>query len=188
MQAVSAIIAFGPGRFPGYAIGMADAVDHDVMLAQFQQVFENWVPHNKELGLEMTGYESKAAIIRLPYDDKLVGDPATGILHGGAITTLMDATCGACVFVARKKPGRIATLDLRIDYLRPATPKEDVICRAECYRITRSVAFVRGMAHHGDAERPIAHAAGSFMLFDQHFGPEKTGSAKSDERAQGKES
>jgi acyl-coenzyme A thioesterase PaaI-like protein len=55
------------------------------------------------------------------------------------------------------------TLDLRVDYVRAATPWRTVVARAECYRITRSAAFVRGLAHDGELDDPVAHAAGVFM-------------------------
>lgn len=141
------------------------------MLERFKQVFGDFIPHNRALGLRVVGYAEGTAIIELPYHEQLVGNPETGVLHGGAITTLMDATCGASVFIKRRRPGRVATLDLRIDYLRPATPGQKVIAKAECYKVTRSVAFTRGIAHHGDEADPIAHATGAFMLFDEHFGP-----------------
>lgn len=143
----------------------------DEALIRFQQVFDQWIPHNRALQLEFMGHEPGVAIIRLPYSAQLVGNPETGVLHGGAITSLMDATCGASVFVKRRKPGRIATLDLRIDYLKPSSPPLDVIARAECYKVTRSIAFVNCIAHNGDAQDPVAHATGTFMLFSDSFGP-----------------
>jgi acyl-coenzyme A thioesterase PaaI-like protein len=62
-----------------------------------------------------------------------------------------------------------ATLDLRVDYLRPATPGKTVVGRGECYRITRSIAFVRGQAHDGDPADPLAHVAGTFMALEGYF-------------------
>ena len=59
---------------------------------------------------------------------------------------------------------KFATLDLRIDYAKPAASGQPVIAEAECYRITRSVAFTRAIAHQGDLKDPIAAAAGTFML------------------------
>jgi uncharacterized protein (TIGR00369 family) len=102
--------------------------------------------------------------MRLPYHPQLVGNPETGVLHGGAITALIDACCGAAVFMALAKPAFIATLDLRIDYLAPATPGRDVYADIECYKLTRNIAFVRGCGYHDRADDPIAAAAGSFML------------------------
>ena len=136
------------------------------VLAQLNRNFHQVVPHNRALGLEMVALEDGEARMRLPYSLDLVGNPETGVLHGGPITSLMDACCGAAVFMKLSSPAPIATLDLRIDYLRPAAAGQDVIAHATCYRLTRNVAFVRGVAFHaesGEAD-PIAAAAGAFML------------------------
>ena len=126
--------------------------------------FERIVPHNRALNLEILALEHARATFRLPYDVKLIGNPETGVLHGGAITAAMDATCGTAVFQALPRPMVIATLDLRIDYLKPATPPRDITIRAHCYKVTRNVAFVRGLAFHDDEADPIASGTGSFML------------------------
>jgi len=89
------------------------------------------------------------------------------VLHGGMITSLIDACCGMSVFLKSGFTRRVATLDLRIDYLRPANPPEDVLARAECYKLTRHVAFVRALAHHGDLADPIASASGTFVIFER---------------------
>jgi acyl-coenzyme A thioesterase PaaI-like protein len=60
-----------------------------------------------------------------------------------------------------------ATLDLRIDYLRPAAALKDLLAEAECYRVTRHVAFVRGVCHQGDAERPVANLTATFIVADR---------------------
>ncbi len=136
------------------------------LLAQLNRHFHQVVPHNRALGLEMVALEDGEATMRLPYSLDLVGNPETGVLHGGPISSLMDACCGAAVFMKLPSPVPIATLDLRIDYLRPATAREDVLARAVCFRLSRNVAFVRGVAYHaetGEAD-PIASAAGAFML------------------------
>ena len=104
------------------------------------------------------------ASMHLPFHEDLIGDPVAGVLHGGAITALMDACCGAAVFMALKEPQAIATLDLRIDYLRRGEPGKDVVTEAEVIKMTRSVAFTRAIAHHGDPDDPVAAAAGSFMV------------------------
>src|SRR5690606_28685264 len=53
---------------------------------------------------------------------------------------------------------------LRMDYLRPASPSRSTHCDAHCYRITRSVAFVRAQVHQGDRDEPVATAQAAFML------------------------
>ena len=122
------------------------------------------IPHNLALGIEAIELERATALLRLPYDLKLVGNPDTGTLHGGAITALLDACSGTAVFTALTVWAPIATLDLRIDYLRAAEPGRDVLGRARCYKVTRNVAFTRAVAYHDSEDDPIATAAGTFML------------------------
>lgn len=104
--------------------------------------------------------------MELPYRADLVGDPGTGVLASGPILTLMDMATSASIWIRRAAFAPQATLDLRVDYLRPATPGRSVIGRGECYRITRAIAFVRGQAHDGDPADPLAHVAGTFMFTD----------------------
>jgi uncharacterized protein (TIGR00369 family) len=133
-------------------------------MATINRTFSELVPHNRALGMVLLEVDDHRAMYRLPYDRKLVGNPETGVLHGGAISSMIDACCGTAVLMALPQPMPLATLDLRIDYLAPATPERDVICRADCYRVTRNVAFVRAIAYHDDEANPIAAAAGAFML------------------------
>lgn len=123
------------------------------------------VPHNRALDLHVVDYRPEHLSLCLPYREDLVGNPETGVLHGGCITSLIDATCGGAVILSLTAPRRIATLDLRIDYVRPALPEQEVICDAHCYKVTRHVAFVRAIAHHGDEVSPIASASGTFVVF-----------------------
>ena len=128
------------------------------------------IPHGAAIGIEVVAAAHARTSLRLPWRAELVGNPDRGLLHGGAITTLIDSASGLAVFLALERPPAIATLDLRIDYLRPPGTGEAVIADAECYRLTRSIAFVRALAHHGDAGRPIAHGAATFKL-DSPGGP-----------------
>jgi uncharacterized protein (TIGR00369 family) len=124
------------------------------------------VPYNGALGMQAEEASADGIVVLLPYRPELVGNPETGVLHGGVITALVDSASGMSVFLKRGKPARIATLDLRIDYLKPATPAQDVRARAECYKVTRQVAFVRATAYHADPADPIATSAGTFVIFD----------------------
>lgn len=122
------------------------------------------VPHNKALGMKVVDMQPREAVFELPYDEKLVGNPDTGVIHGGAITALLDGASGASVFAALTDFVPIATLDLRIDYLRPAEVGKSVLARATCYKVTKNVAFTRAVAYHDDPDDPIAHSVGTFML------------------------
>jgi uncharacterized protein (TIGR00369 family) len=122
------------------------------------------IPHNRALGLRVRDMQRGEATFELPYDVKLVGNPDTGVLHGGAITALIDAASGASVFAALTEWKPIATLDLRIDYLRAGEVGRDIVCRAHCYKLTRNVAFTRAVAFHDDEADPIASSLGTFMI------------------------
>jgi uncharacterized protein (TIGR00369 family) len=149
-----------------------------ITLADVNNWFVVGIPHNVALGMVVTGFGEDRATAELPFDDKLVGNPDTGYLHGGVITSLVDAVAGLSVYVALRQPLRIATLDLRIDYLRPTTPRQTLICTAHCYKLTRQVAFVRAIAHHGDEQDAIASAVGTFRVFSSDVpAPPDTGAA-----------
>ena len=126
--------------------------------------YVDWVPHNRALGVELSSMRDGKVTLRLPYDPRFIGNPLTGVLHGGVITTMMDACCGVAVFLALPEPNSIATLDLRIDYMKPAEPERDVFGQAECYKLTKNVAFARGIAYQDDPAHPIAAVAAAFML------------------------
>lgn len=129
-----------------------------------EKALVKYIPHMQELGMELTEVGGGAAVMELPYQDRLVGNPDTGVLHGGAVTTLIDSVCGMAVASALDEPCPIATLDLRIDYLRPATPGEALLARADCYKVTKQMAFVRSTAYHDNVDDPVATAAGTFIL------------------------
>ena len=122
-------------------------------------------PHGKALGMELIGTEGGKALVKVPYAEHLVGDPDTGVIHGGVITATLDNASGWCVRLHQDYIDgmSMATLDLRIDYMKPATPREDLMVMAECYKITRNIAFVRAYAYQDDIEDPVATSVAAFM-------------------------
>lgn len=142
------------------------------------EMFENAIPHNRELGIRITDMGDTTAKMSMPFAPHLVGDPETGVLAGGVVTTLMDSVCGLAVMAAMPEPGPIATLDLRIDYLRPATPGEVLLAEADCYRLTRSIAFARGTAYHANGDGPIAAVQGTFIMKGESAAAEASGWSK----------
>ena len=132
--------------------------------ARIAKQFIETIPHSRELGMRITEIGDGLAVIAMPYDARLIGDPETGVIHGGAVSALMDTCGGAAVMSHPKSPTGTATIDLRIDYMRPATPGQTIVARATCYHITRSVAFVRAQAFDDDTDRPVASATGAFTV------------------------
>ncbi len=124
--------------------------------------FISALPQARALGLVLEEIGPGLAVISMPYDPRLIGDPHSGVIHGGAVSTLMDTASGTCVMCHPSAPATTATIDLRIDYMRPATPGQTIRARAECHHVTRSVAFVRVTATDDDEARPVAIGNGAF--------------------------
>ena len=119
-------------------------------------------PHAVALGINVVSLEPGLAVMKVGYRPDLIGDPQTGVLAGGVVTTLLDHVCGLAV--TSERLGGAATLDLRIDYMRAAEPGRDVFARAHCYKLTHAIGFVRAIAFEDNAEDPIATAQGTFAL------------------------
>jgi len=129
-----------------------------------EQMVTQAIPHARELGIEFVSLDGKRMTIKVEQQPHFIGNPDTRVVHGGLITTLLDSVSGIAVYVKTERFEPLATLDLRIDYLKPSAPDLPIYAEAECYKATSNVAFVRGQAHQGDRNDPIAHSVGSFML------------------------
>jgi uncharacterized protein (TIGR00369 family) len=126
--------------------------------------YASQVGHGGALGILYIGHGEDWVELGLDYAERLVGVRETGVLASGPIISLMDMATSMAIWVRLGRFRHQATLDMRVDYLRPATPGRRIHGRGECYRVTNSVGFVRGLAHDGDAADPVAHVTGSFMF------------------------
>ncbi len=120
--------------------------------------------HTHALGFVYEGLVGDRVRIRVPYRADLVGDPDTGVLAGGLVSTLLDHVGGLAVWIALDAFQPIATLDLRVDYMRAAAPGRDLIAEARCYKLTSSIAFVRAWAFEDSPEDPVAAAQSAYMV------------------------
>ncbi len=132
-------------------------------------------PQAAALGMDTVSLDAEFAVLTIPYSPEIVGDPDTGVIAGGVVTTLLDHASGQAVMAALGAPHPVATLDLRIDYMRAAEPGLDIFARAHCYRITHSVAFVRASAYDRDPDDPVATAQAAFMLIQGDPAPATEG-------------
>jgi uncharacterized protein (TIGR00369 family) len=121
-------------------------------------------PHARAINMTVVELDRDHTILKVPYAPELVGDPDTGVIAGGVVTTLLDHACGHSVGAAMGKHVPVATLDLRIDYMRPAEPGLDLYAYAQCFKLTKRIAFVRAEAYERDRSDPVAAAQGAFSI------------------------
>ncbi|MEL7025961.1 MAG: PaaI family thioesterase [Pseudomonadota bacterium] len=126
--------------------------------------FVGALPHSADLKMDLEKVGPASASVSMPWQDDLVGDPFSGVIHGGAVSALIDTTCGLAAVAHPENSGNVATLNLRIDYMRPAKVGRGIRADATCYHVTQNVAFVRAEAHDGDPECPVATAAAAFTF------------------------
>lgn len=136
----------------------------EIDFQNIRQLMFNGSPHMAAVGLDLLSMDESGMVGKIPYKSEFVGDPETGVVHGGVVTVLLDSLSGMCILPVLERMMMVATLDLRIDYLKPAVPRLDIFARVHCYKTTRNIAFTRGVAYQSDIDDPIAHATGSFML------------------------
>lgn len=132
----------------------------------FDEGLQMMPPHGQAIGIEMVGREERKITVKVPYAEHLVGDPDTGVIHGGVITATLDNASGWAIR-CHEDWGQgvgMATLDIRIDYMKPAEPHRDLLVEAECFKMTKNVAFVKALAHQGDPTDPVATSVASFMM------------------------
>jgi uncharacterized protein (TIGR00369 family) len=119
--------------------------------------------HGGWLGLSYHAHGKGWVELKLPWREELVGVAETGVLASGPIISLMDNATSMSVWTLGARLTPHATLDLRVDYMRAAVPGKTVIGRGECYKLTRTIAFIRGVAYEDDIADPVAHVTGTFM-------------------------
>ncbi len=122
------------------------------------------VGHGGALGILYVDHGADWVELGLDYGEKLIGVASSGVIASGPIISLMDMATSMAIWVKLDAFRHQATLDMRVDYLRPASPGKRIIGRGECYAVTRSVGFVRGLAHDGDPADPVAHVTATFMF------------------------
>lgn len=122
--------------------------------------------HGGWLGMRYHGHGADWIELALPWREDLVGISGSGILASGPIISLMDIATSMAVWTRLGRFRAQVTVDLRVDYMRAAVPGRTVIGRGECYKLGRTIAFVRGIAHDGDIADPVAHVTGTFMAVE----------------------
>lgn len=120
-------------------------------------------PHMRRLGIRLVKAGKGRALLVLPVQSQLISPVLDTYLHGGVLTTLVDAACSVSTLCALDRFELCPTLDLRIDHMRTPIQKQPLYISAECYRVTRSVLFTRASVYQESPDRPVAYAIATFM-------------------------
>lgn len=132
-------------------------------VARVTERFLSTVPQVKALGIGIERIDGHVVRARMPVRAELLGDIERGIVHTGVVTSLIDSMAGLAVLIRIGRRDAIATLDLRVDYLRPSLLGADLHCLAECYRLTDQIAFAKATVWQHDEAQPVATSLGAFM-------------------------
>ena len=139
--------------------------------AEIAARFNGGIPYNQAIGLRVVDVAGERIVTALDYRECFLGDPGAGLWHTSVGLAAADSTCGLAVFLALPGLETIATLDLRMDYLRPAVAEQGLWIEAECYHVTRCVGFVRATLHQGERERAVSLCTAAFMRTGRQLRP-----------------
>lgn len=120
-------------------------------------------PHMRKLGIRLIQAQKNKVTLVLPVQPQLLSEDLDTYLHGGVLTTLIDAASSVSTLCALDAFELCPTLDLRIDHMRLPVQSQPLYVTAECYRVTRSVLFTRASVYQGDPSRSIAYGLATFM-------------------------
>ena len=147
----------------------------DEFIAGLRDIFENRIVFNSVLGLKIVEMRPDKVIGRIAMKPDLVGHYSFNRLHGGVISAGLDAMGGLAVMAAigarhmdelpaqrLLRFGKLGTIDLRIDYLRPAIG-ESFELRAEVLRLGSRVASTR-MEFLGADGKLLSSGAGAYII------------------------
>lgn len=146
-----------------------------VLADKVTQMFSEHMPFNQLLGLQIKALSAEQVEIRLPWSDKLMGNPIKKILHGGVTAAVLDTVGGLMAILHALKATdavslqdfekvlpKIGTIDMRVDFLRPGKG-EEFIATAEVIRKGNKVAVCR-MELHNEEGVHIAFGTGTYMI------------------------
>ncbi|AQR61557.1 thioesterase [Brevundimonas sp. LM2] len=155
----------------------------DLFLTDILPQLATGASHTHALGFAYAGVEGDRVRLRTPWRADLVGDSETDIFAGGLVTTMLDHVGGLAVWVAMGRYVPIATLDLRVDYMRAARPRVDLLAEARCYRLTRTIGFVRAWAFEDDPADPVAAAQATYVINSSDGRPTRSNLASPEDAA-----
>jgi uncharacterized protein (TIGR00369 family) len=120
------------------------------------------IPYVEYLGIRAAG-EAEAPLFRLPYQDKLIGNPHLPALHGGVIAGFSETAATLHLIRTLRGTRFPKSIDFSVDYLRSGRPVES-FAACEVVRVGSRVALVQVRCWQKGPQRPIAVARGHFLL------------------------
>lgn len=119
--------------------------------------------HGGFLDMDYVDHGDDWVELSIDWREDLVGEPETGVLASAVVISMMDNATSISIWTKMGEFRPQVTMDLRIDYLRPSPKGQKLYGRGFCYHLTHSIAFVRGIAHNGNIDDPLAYASGTFI-------------------------
>lgn len=154
---------------------LSGASDEKDLFAVIKDVFTARIPFNKVLGLDVSALSYERVEIVFDMRDELIGNYMRGTLHGGVISSVIDVTGGLAAFMGLQRRmadksleaklarfGRLGTIDLRVDYLRPGWG-QSFVCSGYTLRTGNKVAVTR-IEMHNNRQDLIAVGTGSYIV------------------------
>lgn len=127
------------------------------------QRFNEQVPHSRDLGMEVVAVETNQVRMRLPPQPWLLGDDDAEEICNSVLYSLADSAAGLAVFAATRTLATIATLDLRMDYLRPAPNGQALLAIANCIHLTDELALIHCEICSESEAKTVATGHATFM-------------------------
>ncbi len=145
------------------------------LFAAINEIFSEKIPFNNVLGLKVEEIDYERVKVCFAMRDELIGNYIRGTLHGGVISSVIDVTGGLSAFmgIQKKVPGatleaklarfgRLSTIDLRVDFLRPGVGRH-FVSTGYTLRTGNKVAVTR-IELHNDRDDLIAVGTGSYVV------------------------
>ena len=149
--------------------------DLEDLLAVLRSVYETRLPFNRVLGFQVEKVSSESVQVAIDMRPELIGNYIAGTLHGGVISSVLDATGGMMASAGvlqrletespdeiQQALARVGTIDLRVDYLRPGRGKR-FYATGSLMRAGNKVAVTR-MELHNDQGLLIAVGTGTYLV------------------------
>jgi uncharacterized protein (TIGR00369 family) len=113
-------------------------------------------------GINLDDVGKGVSTMSIPFNEDLCD--RSGSIHRGVIVTLLDTNCGLAIFSRLGDMRPIATIDLRVDFIKQPEPGDAIYSEVECYAVQDAIAYVRGRALSRSGNELLATAAGSFAV------------------------